>query len=222
MNNNISEIIASGKYDANIYSVNLDKMILNIPKDIEFVSFALPDDYTDMPKLQAFCAKVSHWKIAFSGETVIEVAPHQNEKIDVLTKIFSQMKCGLSFLPEETDSYVEKIRVATDTALTIQNRTNDIYPISSYMEYLATKALSGIDAATPNHHYVVKVFFEPLSLEFVDKMKASMYAVVEDKFDGIDNFNKAVIACARVTARTVKEIIEQENEENTQSETNKD
>lgn len=222
MNNNISEIIASGSYDANIYSANLDKMILNIPKDIEFVSFCLPEDYTDMSALQSFCAKVSHWKIAFSGETVIEVAPHQNEKIDVLTKIFCQMKCGISFLPEETNSYVEKIKIATDTALSIQNRTNDIYPISSYMEYLATKALSGIDAATPNHHYVVKVFFEPLSQPFVDDMKSAIFTVIEDKFGGIDNFNKAIVACARVTARAVRGIIEQEIKESGQQEENKE
>lgn len=200
----ISEIIKENDIKSHYSGVIFDQIVLSVPSEIEFIAFEA--EFTDESKTEIcnqFFAKIANWKLAQRGEVAIEI-PH-DAKLDwaKIIKISSSMGIDLSFLPNQSKDYVELLKVATKELLSIATRTNNIYPITPYLEYMALEAISGVDGATPNHPYVVEVFVNNLDQNFVDEMKSEIKDTVSEHFNGLENFNRSIIACAIASANQV-------------------
>jgi hypothetical protein len=200
----ISEIIKEKDVKSHYSGVTFDQIVLSVPPEIEFIAFDA--EFTDESKTEIcnqFLAKIANWKLAQQGEVVIEFPPDANLDWSRIIKISSSMGIDLSFIPSESKEYIDSIKVATKELLSIATRTNNIYPITPYLEYLALEALSGASGATPNHPYIVNNFITVLSQEFIDEMKAEIKETVSNHCGGMENFNRSIVACAIAGANQV-------------------
>lgn len=200
----ISELIKNNIVEKHFYGIELDQVVMSVPEELEFISFKA--EFTDETLAEidrTFYAKIANWQLAKRGELVIELPEKCNVDPMRIVQISSSMGTDFSLLPEDSEEYVQRVKDMTKAALSIPNRTNQIYPITPYLEYLALEALTGAEAATPNHHYVVKAFVETMDQELVEKVKSGIKDAVEEHFGTMEEFKKSVIACAIANASIV-------------------
>lgn len=108
---------------------------------------------------------------------------------------------NISLLPpvnptEELNSnYIERLKVFTKVYLSQRNFAGEIYPITSYLQYMFMETFSDVSNFKPSDEYMIQKYVNTTTEEYSDSFKAEIRALIFDHFGGekeFRNFAKAI------------------------------
>ncbi|MBT4838087.1 MAG: hypothetical protein HON94_12145 [Methylococcales bacterium] len=200
---NLSEILALAETEINdtYYQVTVDEESYSPPNNLKCIGVIAQFDDGEL------ALNVLDLIIAYTLsdiEVILEI-PAEIDDFDekYLVSIAANADFSLSlWAPKNTDKeaknkYFKRLKAFTQAYFQQSNLSKFIYPISSFLEYLAMECIdaNSVKNYKPASPYIINTFDSPISKEFADELKAVIREEVYQIFNGEEaycNFTKTL------------------------------
>ena len=202
LNNIKLSALLAGEYGNPEYAfgVSVDEESFTPPEGIKEIGFIYKVDEDGDLDEDLLDVIISY---GLSSVRVMLEIPYEEvvEDASYIMSVASNAGFSISVLPpvevteESAAGYTERLVNFTKAFLNQKNFAKEIFPITSYLEYMYLEQLIDVSGYEAKDPYMITKFVEKTTVEFSDSFKATMRVIVFDHFggeDGFKEFSKAV------------------------------
>ena len=203
-----------------IYSLELDEIPKKIPSTLKsvFIKAKMENGIFS----SSFITNLSYWVIKskpYNITTTVEFEDLNEDQITQIILVCGNLQVSISLLPpsnpskEDEKKYTQLVIAATRSVFKLKANAPYIYPITNYVEYLASNALTGAERSEPNDLYTLTNFKSAMDEEFVTDLKASLASVIYEINGGKETFSQSIKAYAYLIADSIENSLDYQLEE---------